>query len=323
MITADFKPRKHQYYVCENIEIMTESDIYIKCNDWGYKGSKSELIQTLIKKCNYLFESSPGVEWVNIKNDDNDYWENIDGDFDKIKTEELNNDILADIESKILLIVTCAGREIKINLPDCTNPELLKAGNISSNGHLNSFCDTNTNSEKKIYGIEFDDKIESFELSAYIINNNQVSDIGQPLGEFYIDKLQKNKKLEPEILRSIWVNEDMINHFWEGDNIEENEKAFFEQKHYAVCVDILGDESITEYSLLGSLEALIKNPFLSHDHAKLCYERILKSENNDKLKKILEEKLKPAGFGRYADPDTGEVIAKMQDGKLVPVEKAE
>ena len=29
--------------------------------------------------------------------------------------------------------------------------------------------------------------------------------------------------------------------------------------------------------------------------------------------------LKPAGFGRYADPNTGEVIAKMQDGKLVPV----
>jgi hypothetical protein len=37
------------------------------------------------------------------------------------------------------------------------------------------------------------------------------------------------------------------------------------------------------------------------------------------LKKVLEEKLEPAGFGRYADPDTGEVIAKMQDGKLVPV----
>jgi hypothetical protein len=37
----------------------------------------------------------------------------------------------------------------------------------------------------------------------------------------------------------------------------------------------------------------------------------------------LVEWLKPAGFGRYADPDTGEVIAKMQDGKLVPVEKAE
>ena len=33
----------------------------------------------------------------------------------------------------------------------------------------------------------------------------------------------------------------------------------------------------------------------------------------------LVEWLKPAGFGRYADPDTGEVIAKMQDGKLVPV----
>ena len=29
--------------------------------------------------------------------------------------------------------------------------------------------------------------------------------------------------------------------------------------------------------------------------------------------------LKPAGFGRYGDPDTGAVIAKMQDGKLVAV----
>ena len=33
----------------------------------------------------------------------------------------------------------------------------------------------------------------------------------------------------------------------------------------------------------------------------------------------LVEWLKPAGFGRYADPDTDEVIAKMQDGKLVAV----
>ena len=46
--------------------------------------------------------------------------------------------------------------------------------------------------------------------------------------------------------------------------------------------------------------------------------------DNDKLKEAAAKspafkKLKPAGFGRYADPDTGEVIAKMQDGKLVPV----
>ena len=33
--------------------------------------------------------------------------------------------------------------------------------------------------------------------------------------------------------------------------------------------------------------------------------------------------LKPAGFGRYADPDTGEVIAKMQDGKLVAIKQGE
>jgi len=33
----------------------------------------------------------------------------------------------------------------------------------------------------------------------------------------------------------------------------------------------------------------------------------------------LKKRLNPAGFGRFTDPDTGEVIAKMQDGKLVPV----
>ena len=196
MITADFKPRKHQYYVCENIEIMTENDIYIKCNDWGYKGSKSELIQTLITKCNYMFESALGVEWVNIKNDDDDYWEYINGNFDKLKIEELNNDILADIESKALLIVTCGGKEVKINLPDCDNPEFLKADNISSKGHLNSFFITNTSSKKKIYDIEFDGKIESYELSAYIIKNNQISDIGNPLGDFYWKKLQNNKIID-------------------------------------------------------------------------------------------------------------------------------
>jgi hypothetical protein len=51
--------------------------------------------------------------------------------------------------------------------------------------------------------------------------------------------------------------------------------------------------------------------------------------DNDELKEAalqnpkLIKRLKPAGFGRYADPDTGEIIAKMQDGKLVAVEKAE
>ena len=46
--------------------------------------------------------------------------------------------------------------------------------------------------------------------------------------------------------------------------------------------------------------------------------------DNDELKEAaakspVVKKLKPAGFGRYAYPETGEVIAKMQDGKLVPV----
>ena len=46
--------------------------------------------------------------------------------------------------------------------------------------------------------------------------------------------------------------------------------------------------------------------------------------DNDELKEAAAKspavkKLKPAGFGRYAYPETGEVIAKMQDGKLVPV----
>ena len=50
--------------------------------------------------------------------------------------------------------------------------------------------------------------------------------------------------------------------------------------------------------------------------------------DNDELKEAAAKspavkKLKPAGFGRYANPDTGVVIAKMQDGKLTAVEKAE
>ena len=50
--------------------------------------------------------------------------------------------------------------------------------------------------------------------------------------------------------------------------------------------------------------------------------------DNDELKEAAAKspavkKLKPAGFGRYADPETGEIVAKMQDGKLAAVEKAE
>jgi hypothetical protein len=49
---------------------------------------------------------------------------------------------------------------------------------------------------------------------------------------------------------------------------------------------------------------------------------------NDELKEAAAKspavkKLKPVGFGRYADPETGEKVAKMKDGKLVAVEKAE
>lgn len=48
--------------------------------------------------------------------------------------------------------------------------------------------------------------------------------------------------------------------------------------------------------------------------------------DNDELKEAASKspavkKLKPVGFGRYADPETGEKVAKMQDGKLVAVEK--
>ena len=47
-------------------------------------------------------------------------------------------------------------------------------------------------------------------------------------------------------------------------------------------------------------------------------------EDNIELKEAAAKspavkKLKPAGFGRFADPETGEIVAKMQDGKLVPV----
>ena len=42
----------------------------------------------------------------------------------------------------------------------------------------------------------------------------------------------------------------------------------------------------------------------------------LKSE---KMEMLEVGKLKSVGFGRYADPETGEIVAKMQDGKLVPV----
>lgn len=46
--------------------------------------------------------------------------------------------------------------------------------------------------------------------------------------------------------------------------------------------------------------------------------------DNDELKEAAAKspavkKLKPAGFGRYAYLETGEVIAKMQDGKLVGI----
>ena len=49
---------------------------------------------------------------------------------------------------------------------------------------------------------------------------------------------------------------------------------------------------------------------------------------NDELKEAAAKspavkKLNPAGFGRFADPKTGEIVAKMQDGKLAAVEKVE
>ena len=56
----------------------------------------------------------------------------------------------------------------------------------------------------------------------------------------------------------------------------------------------------------------------NQDHWKIIFDAALL---HDTLKKVLINKLEPDGFGRYAKPDTGELIAKMQDGKLVVVEK--
>ena len=42
----------------------------------------------------------------------------------------------------------------------------------------------------------------------------------------------------------------------------------------------------------------------------------------DKIRsqKILEKMLEPVGFGRFSDPKTGKVVAKMKDFKLTPLE---
>ena len=70
----------------------------------------------------------------------------------------------------------------------------------------------------------------------------------------------------------------------------------------------------TEYEPLKI--TVLKNPS--------CPKEILQttlSGDNDNLKKVVKGKLKPAGFGRFSDSNTGEVIAKMQNGKLVLVGK--
>ena len=48
----------------------------------------------------------------------------------------------------------------------------------------------------------------------------------------------------------------------------------------------------------------------------LTKSKLKSTELTDKLE---ADKLIPAGFGRFADPETGEIVAKLQDGKLVPV----
>ena len=109
---------------------------------------------------------------------------------------------------------------------------------------------------------------------------------------------------------------------------EESEKNIYDKLSkkvnsvYCLCewvriVMQMGDRKLAETLLHQAIEIAD-----NEDHWNFIFDAEFESlRDSDNLKKVLEEKLKPAGFGRYADPDTGEVIAKMQDGKLVVVEK--
>tara|TARA_B100000029_G_scaffold497927_1_gene566072 strand:+ start:133 stop:1071 length:939 start_codon:yes stop_codon:yes gene_type:complete len=69
----------------------------------------------------------------------------------------------------------------------------------------------------------------------------------------------------------------------------------------------------SEYKIL-QLEVLLNDN---------CPDEIMKeviNGNDEEFKESLAKKLKPAGFGRLSNPSTGEVIAKIQNGKLVTID---
>jgi hypothetical protein len=86
-----------------------------------------------------------------------------------------------------------------------------------------------------------------------------------------------------------------------------------------VLYDVIRGRFICSKSLKKYVKELDNMYYLTGDYSFQIVFR-----DNDELKEAAAKspavkKLKSAGFGRYADPDTGEVIAKMQDGKLAAV----
>ena len=104
-----------------------------------------------------------------------------------------------------------------------------------------------------------------------------------------------------------WNIDDLVSILIENlENIKDLEEKFF-------IVRCITDAD--EFNLDESL--------LRHEKCPIEVKLDVINGNNPQLKDFLAKNLKPCGFGRLSDPNTGEVIAKIQDGNLVGIEREE
>ena len=99
--------------------------------------------------------------------------------------------------------------------------------------------------------------------------------------------------------------------------ILENNREFLIDHYVCYLVNIAKDHPQLVTAIF--CRKLLRNKSLMRDVMMVsAINEMLEIEDcPDDLKKIYT--LKPVGFGRYADPENGEIVAKMQDGKLVAV----
>ena len=317
MIHIEYIPRKYNYFIFSDFNQLNEQFLRIKYHI--YEDQKNHLIAALIKDCEKVFETQPGIGFFYCEDTEIDAYNTIKGKFIKEEFSKITKNFLEENDGKFLIIETKSIEWEKIVLDDCDDFNSASSDDFDESGFLKSFTYQNSKGEQLNETLSFDwngKDIAYLDLECYKIEDGQLIPIEKILSSHYTKVFSNDKEVEEELLLMVWANEAMQKY---NEGNKEFESSVCQQKNYHQCIEFGGDELLSKYLLPEAIETLAKNPYLTPHHAKLCFVRGHKLHSN----KENEEKIRDIGFNihenLFGNPAFPEVRKEVVDGKDIYV----